>query len=478
MNASSFFNLCAYHVQEGLRDGLSHFSQPSRAALIYAETPTSDICIYDPQDLLRGHEPILEKFFIESQEWRTCSFVHSTLPSFDMRPCDSPSMTGIISYSAHCGSVFHQTWCTEQHPDLCSLSPTEHWLEHAAWVMSQAYEGKNTLLLDLAGTLLQGWSTHAVRNAIVDARTELIGMDTQLRIFPVLDAILAISKTLEEGEKPRGILCFIEPSALRHIHFLARLEHSERPAIHSHKHVRKLLQSVETSGHFLVSDGESIVGIAEHCPEGAASLRAEFCGTHGFLWLEDQLLCSFSDGSFHSSTRKANLVSLEELLIEAGLDSEEQHDLFSSVSQIVESTRERRHGCTLVLDFQEECVSFAGQRLEEPLLLSNPKLLQVARNLAEVDGALHIRKDNTLHGFGCLLDGAAVPAENRSRGARYNSALRFTAARPNIIVVVVSCDRPVSIIFGGVEMSAACPLPPSHSRSSTPHRMEDWLKHS
>jgi hypothetical protein len=55
-----------------------------------------------------------------------------------------------------------------------------------------------------------------------------------------------------------------------------------------------------------------------------------------------------------------------------------------------------------------------------------------------------------------LLDGKAIAGENRARGARFNSALRFTAGQPDLIVVVVSADRPVSVIQEGVELSAQC----------------------
>ena len=54
-------NLCIYHILDGLRIGLSHFSGPSRAALLFAEKPDDPMRIYDPQELLRGHEPKLER---------------------------------------------------------------------------------------------------------------------------------------------------------------------------------------------------------------------------------------------------------------------------------------------------------------------------------------------------------------------------------------------------------------------------------
>ena len=54
---------------------------------------------------------------------------------------------------------------------------------------------------------------------------------------------------------------------------------------------------------------------------------ADFKSWHGFLSLNDDLVCSFSDGSFHSSTYQAKLVEVEELLLEAKIDPSTGHDL-------------------------------------------------------------------------------------------------------------------------------------------------------
>jgi hypothetical protein len=92
-----------------------------------------------------------------------------------------------------------------------------------------------------------------------------------------------------------------------------------------------------------------------------------------------------------------------------------------------------------------------------------------------VDGALHIGADLHLHAFACLLDGLSVPGEDRSRGARFNSALRFTAMHKDLIVVVVSSDRPVSVMHGGAEMTAACELKAVCDIPTRPPTMVEWL---
>ena len=70
MLTNSSKNLCLFNILDGLRQGLSNFSSPSRAAVIYAEKPDDPISVYDPQDLLRGHEPMLKEIYLDTQTWR------------------------------------------------------------------------------------------------------------------------------------------------------------------------------------------------------------------------------------------------------------------------------------------------------------------------------------------------------------------------------------------------------------------------
>jgi hypothetical protein len=120
-------------------------------------------------------------------------------------------------------------------------------------------------------------------------------------------------------------------------------------------------------------------------------------------------------------------------------------------------------------------MSISGQRLAQPIDLLQPHPLELAKSLSKVDGALHIGRDSHLYGFACLLDGQAIAGEDRARGARFNSALRFTAERRNIIVVVVSADRPVSILQEGIELSAQCQWRPVTSSLMKPLTLEAWL---
>jgi hypothetical protein len=473
MVRSSFENICIFHILDGLRDGLSHFSDGARAALIYATDPAGPLRVYDPQDLLRGHEPKLLDFYLESENWR------GPLPEGPevdfLRPdhLKQLQMAGLLAFGGRSRSVPYQVWFTEEHPTMCSTGPTLHWMEYATRLFSQNYELQNVLNIDTSGYVLQQCASHAIRDYLVDERANMGKWDTQLRVYPILDAVIGVSKTMEEGCWPRGELVFVEPNEQYQLNYLALFPDNDRPEIHNFKRVRKLLQSVEGSERKLVSDGRSIVGIAVGAVPDSC-IVARYHGSHGFLLLNGLLVCSFSEGNFSSSNRKANLVELEELFVDSRLNLSEQHSLKNIVTALVDNSTEKRHGCTLVLDFAPVPERMSGQYLVHCLDLRLGRFLELAKALSKIDGALHIGADLKLHGFGCLLDGHSVPGENLARGARYNSALRYTALHDSAIVVVVSSDRPVSIIQGGIELTAACALKTLRG-CPTPPSLKDWL---
>ncbi|MBG0790577.1 MAG: DNA integrity scanning protein DisA nucleotide-binding domain protein [Desulfovibrionaceae bacterium] len=472
MNEASFESVCIFHILDGLREGLSHFSQQSRAAVIYARREKSPPRIWDPQDLLEGHEPKLRDYYLYSSRWRGVAPEGQELKVITQEE-SGLDLAGLISQGARSRSMHYQMWFTEEHPDMCSLGPTRNWLEYASELISQNFETCNVMNLDTAGFMLQHCGTHAVRNFIVDERSRMGWLDTHIRVYPFLDAIICLSATKEEGAWPRGRMVVVEPSQLDQVRFICRFPAHEQPRLADTKHVRKLLQAVEDSGRVLVSDGSTVLGIAIG-PMPGAYLAAQFSGTYGFLWIKDDLVCSFADGRFHSSNLRANLVQLEEQLLESDMDMETQHQLMQIVSMMVNRARDRKHGCTLVVDTGHNRLAMSGQHFVEPLDLQESSQLKLACSLAKLDGALHICRDLHLHGFGCLMDGRCVPGENRARGARFNSALRFTAEHEDIIVVVVSADRPVSIIKNGVELTALCQYGPVRGLSRPP-LLAEWV---
>ena len=474
MDPSSQF-LSIFHIHDGLCDGLTHFSGPSRAALIYAEKPDDPPRLYDPQGLLECWEPLVEKIYLKSGAWREHDLKTAQTKLFgQVLPQKGLDLAGLVSRGGRANTVFYQMWFTEQHPAMCSTGPIERWLEHAACLLAHDWANEEWFYTRNASYVVREYATHAIRDYIRDRLDLKFGPGSRLEVYQILDAVLGISKTREEGAWPRGTLVFVDPAMIEAVPFLVRFPHPEKLRLTNYKHVRKLILAVENSDRRLVSDGRTIIGVAQgSLPD--SRITAEFRGGHGFLRFSGNLVCSFSGGSFHSSDRKPNLVHLEELLLESPLEESKRDALFKIVSGIVGRAGEQRHGATLVIDLNPGPIFISGQQLASPVDLTNETMLDLAKSLSKVDGALHIGADLRLHGFACLLDGRAIVGENSGRGARFNSALRFTAEHENLIVAVVSADWPVSVIHKGVDLNASPEWKPLSRSLVRPPTLEEWL---
>ncbi len=470
-----FICKCLGETMDGLRDGLSRFSGPSRAAVVYAVEPDDPMKIYDPQNLLQGHEPKFKELFLDSEQWRSFAVGTGEKRKYGhMKTLKNLGLAGLISFGGRSGPVFYQMWFSEHHPDMCCTGVTERWLEHAAWRFSHDAANGEELYTGISGSFLREYAAHAVRDYIIDEMNVNLGWDSKIRIFPVLEAVLGISHTAEEGRRPWGEIVFAEPKALDRLEWIARFPAAEQPLLENHKHVRKLLQAVENSERKLVSDGQGILGVCFGGPP-VFYLSADFFGRYGFFQVNGERICSFADGNFRSTTYRAKLVQVEEALLESDLDSNDGSTLFRIASSLVHHAEVNRFGCTIVIDLNPEPIRISGQTLTEPLDLQRPDNLELAQAVARVDGALHLGRDLRLHGFACLLDGRWHPGEDRARGARFNSAIRFTAEHPNILVVVVSSDRPVSIVQEGVDVSAQCAWKPPASSLASPRPLASWV---
>ena len=475
MKQSFYHKLCITNILNGVAEGLSKFSNPSKVALIFTAGEDNPISIFDPQNILRGHESKLKEIFYDNQdEWRQgIKEKIAGQPQGYLVPENDLALSGLISYGGSCKDFFYQMWLTNHHPDMCSIHPTERWLEQAACLLVHDYNLR-TAAINSSDYVLKNYSLQAIADFIVDERDKNLWFDSKILIPPILNDILNISKTREEGSWASGTLFFTDPQRLKEISFITKIQKHERPVISNVKHIRKLLVAVETSERKLVSDGCTIIGITDsEIPDYA--ITADFRGDYGFLRLGNKKIASFFDGSFHSTTREAKMVELEELLLDSDLDTEKSTLLFQLISHLVHSAGRERHGCTLVIDLNETPAHLSGHVLEPSLSLLEPKNIKLACSFLKIDGAVHITSDLCIHGFGCLLDGKTINWENMARGARYNSALRFSNDHSRVIIVVVSADRPVSIIYNGIEINAFTHWRPVYQYTPEPVSLKKYL---
>jgi len=470
-----FINRCLHETLAGLRAGLSNFSGTSRTAVIFCIHAEDDLYICDPQNLLRGYEPKLRALYYEREKWCTPSFGGTCFTYNYIEPQTDIHLDGLISYGGSSNPVYYQMWFTEHHPNICSVHPTECWLEHAVLRFSHDMANESELYTGISGSFLREYAMYAVHDCVLDKAGAVLGLDIRIQIYPILESILGISKTNEEGVRPYGSIIFAEDRFFDKLSFLTKIRRAERPHLNNSKHVRKLLQAVEHSERSLVSNGNTIVGIADQ-NIAPFYLKADFHGKFGFLSVNEEKICSFQDGTYSSNTHRAKLFEVEEALLDFAMEASVRNDLFRIIANLVHNAEDNKFGCTFVIDLADTITATAGQELCPPINLQESSKLQLAQGLSKVDGALHIREDLHLYAFACLLDGPQVPNENRARGARYNSALRFTAQHRQTIVVVVSSDRPVSIFQQGKEIVNKSTVTSTTRCNLFPLPLAEWLE--
>lgn len=469
--SSLFFERCMIDTLHGLREGLSMFSGKSRIAVIFSLNKDSEYYIFDPQNLLGEHAPKLRDIFSNPDK----PFIVEDCLCADNHSDPLIELNGLICCHSSSPSINYQVWYTEHHPDICSPEPIKYWLEHTTHCLSQDLTAQPELYTGISGNFLREYSTHAIRNFLVNKIRSDLGQNIYFPIYNLLNSILGISRTKEEGAKASGQIMFVEPKyILPEVLFLAKFDEDQQPQLVNFKHVRKLLQAVENSNRYLVSDGQKILGISNSKPP-AHSLTVNFQGKIGFVHYNNEIVCSFADGSYKANSHQARLVEIEEILLDYPLDSETRASFFKIVEALVHNAQDNGFGGSIIIDLHNSPISLAGQAVSPPLDLQQFTKLKLACALTKVDGALHIRSDLKLHGFACLMDGYQLNHENRARGARYNSALRFTYHHPKTIVVVVSSDRPVSIIHRGQEYTGSLYAGVKESCMLRPQKLEEWL---
>ncbi len=395
---ANFIHTCISETVEGLCSGLSRFSGTSSVALIYRLETDGELFVYDPEGLLHGHELKLKSYYLDNKSLPAFSFA-STDPSTysKIQQITGLDIDGLLSFGGSSSTVPYQIWFTKHHPDMMSTGPTIRWLEYAALRFSHDIANKKELYTGISGSFIKMYATHAIYNHLMHEVKQHDDLQLNTPFFTILESILEISKTREEGAWPFGRLGFIDRKELDNIVFLASFVNEDLPRLDNPKHTRKLLQTVEKSNQALISDGYNILGISDTTLPGNV-LTADFQGRCGFLRMYGETICSFADGEYKSSSLRAKLYEVEETLLDYDLEPYIRDNLFYIISYLVHQAQATRYGSTFVLDLDDTPAKLTGQLLKKPLDLNQPHLLNLACSLSKIDGALHIYKDQRLLG--------------------------------------------------------------------------------
>jgi DNA integrity scanning protein DisA with diadenylate cyclase activity len=261
------------------------------------------------------------------------------------------------------------------------------------------------------------------------------------------DAINAVSSMKYEGEETRGGLVI---SPIGHENVCVNIRFVKPVNIREYRKVAKLLR-LTSKGTFLLSDSFRIYGIGSiignYNSQSENLFVVEFIQHHSWRVLHNNSCLMVVKYGRPELPKSA--ISKEEF-------SKTYESLFKNTSPIsrdkvfnlIQECFGQRHGTILAISSgaktEVERLSNQGFQIEPfPINVGEISLF------SNIDGAVMISPDGICHGLGIILDGKATASGDSSRGARYNSAVRYYESVKDVfptMLVVVSEDGMVNVI--------------------------------
>ena len=262
----------------------------------------------------------------------------------------------------------------------------------------------------------------------------------------LLERFNAISSLMYEGTRGIGKLILANPESGA-VDFLIRF--AEPIPFREHRWSRKALQmaSSETS---LIADCKNIFGL------GSVSSHVDPCSSQNVFSIEflDYYVWRLGCGSKELLVSNYGTPSLpqqrfpRDRLLDTfrRLFPESREQDVDRFTALFDAAVSQRHGSMLIVasDAEAEADRLQGQGTKiEPTTLA-PKLY---RRVSGVDGAVLVDPRGICYAIGVILDGPASSDCTPSRGARYNSGIRYigSSSKPRL-GIVVSDDQTVDVI--------------------------------
>ena len=160
-------------------------------------------------------------------------------------------------------------------------------------------------------------------------------------------------------------------------------------------------------------------------------------------------ILSVKNGKVSFPKEKDNKESFDNRCKEVFNTIEEAH--IDNLWKYLKEAIEQKHGTMLViLDSHNSSSIEEARRLGKHFFKIQPKIVdeKQIQKLTSIDGSLLLLSNGQCHATGVILDGKVTEQEDSSRGARYNSAIRYSQSikKINHLIVVISEDGMIDFI--------------------------------
>ncbi|MGL5753851.1 MAG: tetratricopeptide repeat protein, partial [Paraclostridium sp.] len=220
--------------------------------------------------------------------------------------------------------------------------------------------------------------------------------------------------------------------------------------LQNEKAARKLIE-MSNDDYLVISDGVKIYGMISKDVE-EDKIIVKFNGNYSYeIQTEDRKIIRLEYGYPH----KSKDIDEQELRIRIKrvFGDEIQTEDIEHLVEIINHIKLQSKGSMLVISNQSDN---EVERLKYQSTLIEPKALyldsKIVENISRIDGSIFVDVKGNCKAIGVILDGIACEIGNRSRGARYNSAIKYINEqieknnKHNCMAIVISEDKMIDII--------------------------------
>jgi len=259
----------------------------------------------------------------------------------------------------------------------------------------------------------------------------------------LFDYMNAVSSLKYEGGETDGQVVFapVDSAALEH-----QVVFAQAVSFRSSRLLRKIVEISNRDLACVCSGSNGITGLATvESSSEAPVFRVAFTGHYSWdLYFNEVLLLRSSFGV--PEIPRPRLTEVEFSSNARRVITEMTGEQSRRLWEVVEAAMGQRHGTMLVVSGAAES---EATRLGSQSLMVHPMPLtpEQVQRLSGIDGAILVDRECVCHAVGVILDGLASDAGDPARGARYNSAIRYTSTVTTpALCIVVSEDGYVDMI--------------------------------
>jgi len=266
-------------------------------------------------------------------------------------------------------------------------------------------------------------------------------------IYNLYDTCNIISSLRYEGTELTGTLVIAKKD---HPNIRMNLNLIEPIEIKDYRKARKLLE-LSNDESPLISDSWKIFGLGkiknDYNPSSESLFVINFIKHyHWKVSHNDKYLI---DVAYRQPSLPKNAIDIEEISTNLNkVFTDIEKDQIDELKDIIIEASNQKHGTMLLIS---EAAKEESERLKNQSLMINPRKIDenLVEKITSIDGCVILDKDSTCYAFGAILDGIATKAGDSSRGARYNSAIRYYESKKNehkVLLVIISEDGMVDFI--------------------------------